>query len=85
MQANPKLTLLLIDLHNSDRWMGIRGEVEITEDGTLEHLDDIIRQYTDEDAINITYFPKKRANGRRASSAISNRRKSNWMSSQAGV
>lgn len=57
MQANPKVTLLLIDLHDSGRWMEIRGEVEITEDGALEHLDEITRQYTNKPCYYGHIFP----------------------------
>ena len=57
MQANPKVTLLLIDLHDSGRWMEIRGEVEITEDGALEHLDELTRHYTNKPCYYGHIFP----------------------------
>ena len=57
MQANPKVTLLLIDLHDSGRWMEIRGEVEITEYGALEHLDELTRQYTNKPCYYGHIFP----------------------------
>ena len=44
--ANPKATLLVIDRDNSGRYIEIRGEVEIVEEGALEHLDKITAQYT---------------------------------------
>ncbi len=47
MRANPKVTLLVIDLHDAGRWIEVRGEVEITEEGALEHLDEITQQYSD--------------------------------------
>lgn len=47
LQANPKATLLVIDQHDADRWIEIRGEVEITEDGALDHLNAITSQYSD--------------------------------------
>jgi len=47
MQANPKVSLLVIDLQDAGRWIEVRGEVEITEAGALEHLDELTRQYTD--------------------------------------
>lgn len=46
MLANPKVTLLAIDLRDSSRWIEVRGEVEITEEGAIEHLDELTRQYT---------------------------------------
>jgi len=47
MQADPKVSLLVIDENNAGRWIEIRGLVEITEQGALEHVDEITRQYTD--------------------------------------
>ena len=47
MAQNPKVSLLVIDPKDSGRWIEVRGEVEITELGALEHLDQITRQYTD--------------------------------------
>jgi hypothetical protein len=35
MQANPKVSLLVIDVHDAGRWIEVRGEVEITEEGAL--------------------------------------------------
>ena len=46
MAANPKVSLLIVDPQNTGRFMQIRGEVEIVEEGALEHLDHITRQYT---------------------------------------
>ena len=47
MITNPKVTLLVIDLHDAGRWLEVRGEVEISEEGALKHLDELTRQYTD--------------------------------------
>lgn len=47
MQANPKVTLLVVDPGNAGRWIEIRGEAELAEEGALEHLDEITRQYTE--------------------------------------
>ncbi len=46
MLANPRVALLVIDPRNSGRWIEVRGEAELTEEGALEHLDQITRQYT---------------------------------------
>ncbi len=46
MQANPKVSLLIVDPENTGRFLQIRGEVELVEDGALEHLDAITRKYT---------------------------------------
>ena len=58
MQANPKVSLLVIDPRDSDRWIEVRGEVEITEEGALEHLDEITRQYTDKPHYYGYIFPE---------------------------
>jgi PPOX class probable F420-dependent enzyme len=46
MQANHKVSLLIIDPGDAGRWIEVRGEAEITEEGALEHLDELTRQYT---------------------------------------
>jgi PPOX class probable F420-dependent enzyme len=46
MRQNPKVTLLAYDLCNPLRNIEIRGVVvEMTEDGALEHLDDLTAKY----------------------------------------
>lgn len=46
MQANPNVSLLIVDPENTSRFLQIRGEAELVEDGALEHLDAITRKYT---------------------------------------
>jgi PPOX class probable F420-dependent enzyme len=46
LQANPRATLLVIDRSNVNRYIEIRGEVEIVEEGALEHLNEITRKYS---------------------------------------
>lgn len=46
MQANPRVSLLIVDPGDTSRFLQIRGEVEIVEGGAREHLDEITRQYT---------------------------------------
>lgn len=59
MQANPKVSLLVIDLQDAGRWIEVRGEVEITEAGALEHLDELTRQYTDKPRYCGHIFPEE--------------------------
>ena len=59
MQANPKVSLLVIDVHDAGRWIEVRGEVEITEEGAMEHLDEITRQYTDKPHYYGYIFPEE--------------------------
>jgi PPOX class probable F420-dependent enzyme len=46
MLANPKVSLLVVDPQNTARYLEIRGEVELIEEGALEHLDQLTRHYT---------------------------------------
>jgi PPOX class probable F420-dependent enzyme len=46
MLANPKACLLVVDPENTARYLEIRGEVELIEDGALDHLDQLTRYYT---------------------------------------
>jgi PPOX class probable F420-dependent enzyme len=46
MAANPKVSLLIVDPDNTGRFIQIRGDAELVENGALEHLDAITRQYT---------------------------------------
>lgn len=59
MQANPKVSLLVIDLNDAGRWIEVRGEAEITEDGALKHLDEITRLYTTKPCYYGHIFPKE--------------------------
>lgn len=60
MQANPKVNLLIIDPGDVSRWIEVRGEVEITEEGALEHLDELTRHYTRHDHYYGDIFPVER-------------------------
>ncbi len=46
MLADPRVTLLLIDPDDTSRYMEIRGDVELTAEGAIEHLDALTRRYT---------------------------------------
>jgi len=46
MRADPRATLLVVDPDDTTRFIEIRGEVELIEDGALEHLDALTRAYT---------------------------------------
>jgi PPOX class probable F420-dependent enzyme len=43
MLANPKVCLLVVDPENTARYLEIRGDVELIEEGALEHLDQLTR------------------------------------------
>ena len=47
MRRNPKVTLLVIDPHNSSRWIEVRGRVvEISQQRAETHADQLTRRYT---------------------------------------
>ena len=47
MRRNPKVTLLVIDPHNSSRWIEVRGRVvEISQQRAETHADKLTRRYT---------------------------------------
>ncbi|HEX9387838.1 MAG TPA: PPOX class F420-dependent oxidoreductase [Anaerolineales bacterium] len=46
MQANPKVTVLVIDPKDSSRWVEVRGQVrEITREGAESHADKLTQRY----------------------------------------
>ncbi len=47
LTTNPKAALLIVDPEDTGRYIEIRGVMEISEAGALEHLDEITRQYTE--------------------------------------
>jgi PPOX class probable F420-dependent enzyme len=46
MSRNPKVSLLIVDPENTARFIQIRGDAELIQEGALSHLDEITRQYT---------------------------------------
>jgi PPOX class probable F420-dependent enzyme len=46
MAADPRVSLLVVDPEDTSRYIQIRGEVELVEEGALEHLDRLTRSYT---------------------------------------
>ncbi|HRE26760.1 MAG TPA: PPOX class F420-dependent oxidoreductase [Anaerolineales bacterium] len=46
MQADPKVTVLVIDPNDSSRWVEVRGTViEMTREGAEEHADKLTQRY----------------------------------------
>jgi PPOX class probable F420-dependent enzyme len=46
MLANPKVSLLIVDPKDTSRYLQVRGEAEILEEGAIDHLDKVTREYT---------------------------------------
>jgi PPOX class probable F420-dependent enzyme len=43
---DPRATALIVDPDDAGRWIEIRGDVDLSETGALEHLDRLTRRYT---------------------------------------
>jgi PPOX class probable F420-dependent enzyme len=46
LQANPKVSLLVVDPENTSRFVQLRGDAELVTEGAMEHLDTLTRAYT---------------------------------------
>lgn len=46
MSHNPNVSLLIVDPGNTARFVQIRGQVELIQEGAIVHLDRVTRQYT---------------------------------------
>ena len=46
MAADPRVSLLVVDPDDTNRFILIRGKAELIEDGAMEHLDRLTRRYT---------------------------------------
>jgi PPOX class probable F420-dependent enzyme len=57
MKCNPRVSLLIVDSENTGRFIQIRGDAELTEEGALDGLDEITRQYTDHPCYYGYVFP----------------------------
>ena len=57
MQANPKVSLLVVDPDDTTRFIQIRGDAELVADGTIEHLDALTRAYTEHPAFYGYVYP----------------------------
>ncbi len=46
LQANPKVSLLVVDPDNTSRFLQVRGDAELMTESAVEHLDSLTRRYT---------------------------------------
>ena len=60
LQVNPKATILISDPDDLSRWIEVRGDVELTEERAVEHLDELTRQYTRHEHYYGGVFPVER-------------------------
>jgi PPOX class probable F420-dependent enzyme len=50
VQADPKVGIEIMDPDDPYRYVSVRGEVvEVTEDGAVEHIDELTRRYFEQD------------------------------------
>ncbi len=60
MQANPKVSLLVVDPDNTSRFIQVRGDAELLAEGAIEHLDRLTRTYTDHARFYGFVYPEER-------------------------
>lgn len=60
MARNPRVTLLVVDPEDIGRYIEIRGEAELIEDGALANLDELTRIYTRHPAFYGHIYPLAR-------------------------
>jgi PPOX class probable F420-dependent enzyme len=58
LAADPRATLLVIDPKDSGRWIEIRGDVSLDEEGALAHLDRLTMEYTGHPRYYGTVYPQ---------------------------
>jgi PPOX class probable F420-dependent enzyme len=46
IEMNPSVSVLIVDPENTGRFLQVRGEAELIEEGALEHLAKLTREYT---------------------------------------
>ncbi|MGE5461151.1 MAG: TIGR03618 family F420-dependent PPOX class oxidoreductase [Solirubrobacterales bacterium] len=58
---DPRATMLVVDPDDTSRWIEIRGDVDLIEEGALEHLDRLTRRYTSHPGYYGHVYPAERA------------------------
>ncbi len=61
MAGDPRVSLLVVDPDDTNRFLLIRGKVELIEDGALEHLDRLTRRYTPHPCFYGYLYPAEQA------------------------
>ncbi len=57
LALDPRATLVAVDPNDSGRWIEVRGDVDLIEDGALDHLDALTRRYTDHEHYYGAIYP----------------------------
>jgi PPOX class probable F420-dependent enzyme len=61
LARDPRATMLVVDPADTGRWIEIRGDVDLIEEGALEHLDRLTRRYTSHPCYYGHVYPLERA------------------------
>ena len=61
LACDPRATMLVVDPSDTSRWIEIRGDVDLIEEGALEHLDRLTRRYTSRPGYYGYIYPTERA------------------------
>lgn len=61
LARDPRATMLVVDPADTSRWIEIRGDVDLIEEGALEHLDRLTRRYTSHPSYYGHVYPAERA------------------------
>jgi PPOX class probable F420-dependent enzyme len=61
LARDPRATLLVVDPGDASRWIEIRGDVDLLEEGALEHLDALTLRYTSHPCYYGHVYPAERA------------------------
>ena len=57
LAANPRLSLLVVDPDDTGRFIQVRGDAELTQDGAEAHADALARRYTRHDRFYGGVYP----------------------------
>jgi len=49
VRRNPRVGVSVLDPEDPYRYVSVRGEAELSEDGAVEHIDELARRYMDAD------------------------------------
>lgn len=60
LESDPRSTLLVVDPGDSGRWIEIRGDVDLLEDGAEDQLDELTRRYTEHERFYGSVYPLER-------------------------
>jgi PPOX class probable F420-dependent enzyme len=45
LRRDPRVVVMVVDPENPYRWLSVKGHAEVTEEGAVEHIDELSRRY----------------------------------------